>query len=61
MTYLSRSLVNKILAITRNDADSEEFSHLVKMEGGKTIALPTIEIVPRDPKVILEFINEINE
>jgi uroporphyrinogen-III synthase len=61
VTYLSRSLVNKILAITRNDADSEEFSHLVKMEGGKTIALPTIEIVPRDPKVILEFINEINE
>jgi uroporphyrinogen-III synthase len=61
VTYLYQSLVNKILAITRNDADSEEFSHLVKMEGGKTIALPTIEIVPRDPKVILEFINEINE
>lgn len=61
MTYLSRSLFNKILAITRNDAAAEEFSQLVKMEGGKTIALPTIEIVPRDPKVILEFINEINQ
>src|SRR5215212_2352119 len=31
------------------------------MEGGKTIALPTIEIVPRDPKVILEFIDDINQ
>jgi uroporphyrinogen-III synthase len=31
------------------------------MEGGKTIALPTIEIVPKDPKVILEFINELKE
>jgi uroporphyrinogen-III synthase len=58
---LSRSLVEKILAITRNDSDAEEFSQLVRIEGGKTIALPTIEIVPKDPKVILEFINEINE
>jgi uroporphyrinogen-III synthase len=59
--YLSKSLVKKILAITRNDADAEEFSQLVRMEGGKTIALPTIEIVPKDPKVILEFINELKE
>ena len=61
VTYLSRSLVKKILAITRNDADAEEFSQLVKMEGGKTVALPTIEIVPRDPKVILKFIDDINQ
>jgi uroporphyrinogen-III synthase len=61
VTYLSRSLFNKILAITRDDAAAEEFSQLVQMEGGKIIALPTIEIVPRDPKVILEFINKINE
>ncbi len=29
------------------------------MEGGEPIALPTIEIVPKDPEVILEFINEL--
>jgi uroporphyrinogen-III synthase len=33
----------------------------VRMEGGKSIALPTIEIVPKEPKVILEFINELKE
>jgi uroporphyrinogen-III synthase len=31
------------------------------MEGGKSIALPTIQIVPKDPQVILEFINELKE
>ena len=31
------------------------------MEGGKSIALPTIEIVPKGPEVILEFINELKE
>jgi uroporphyrinogen-III synthase len=59
--YLSQSFRKKILAITRNDADSEEFSQLVRMEGGKSIALPTIEIVPKDPEIILEFINELKE
>ena len=58
---MSQSFHKKILAITRNDADAEEFSQLVRMEGGKSIALPTIEIVPKGPEVILEFINELKE
>jgi uroporphyrinogen-III synthase len=58
---MSQSFRKKILAITRNDADAEEFSQLVRMEGGKSIALPTIEIVPKGPEVILEFIDELKE
>jgi uroporphyrinogen-III synthase len=59
--YLSQSFRKKILAITRNDANAAEFSQLVRIEGGKSISLPTIEIVPKDPEIILEFINELEE
>ena len=33
----------------------------MRTEGGESIALPTIEIVPKDPGVILEFIKELKE
>jgi uroporphyrinogen-III synthase len=58
---LFRSLDNRILAITRKDCDAREFSQLVSSEGGKTIALPTIDIIPKEPKVIEELLENINE
>ena len=58
---LSKSLESKILAITRNFVHAQDFSDLVKLEGGSTIALPTIEIVPKDPNVVQEFLNTVNE
>jgi uroporphyrinogen-III synthase len=58
---LSKSLESKILAITRNFFHAQDFSDLVKLEGGRTIALPTIEIVPKDPNVVQEFLNTVNE
>jgi uroporphyrinogen-III synthase len=50
-------LDGKILAITRNELEAREFSELVAAEGGRTIALSTIEIIPKDPSVVDEFIN----
>ena len=61
MILLTASLDKKTLAITRKDLDAQEFSELVLSEGGKAISLPAIEIVPRHPKVIEEFIGSINE
>ena len=58
---LSKSLESKILAITRNFVHAQDFSDLVKLEGGRTIALPTIDIVPKDPNVVQEFLNTVNE
>ena len=51
------TLDSKILAITRNDLEAREFSELVASEGGRTIALRTIEIIPKDPSVVDEFID----
>jgi uroporphyrinogen-III synthase len=50
-------LDGKLLAITRNELEAREFSELVAVEGGRTIALTTIEIIPKDPSVVDEFIN----
>jgi uroporphyrinogen-III synthase len=58
---LPPSLNNKIIAITRQDLYAQEFSQLVGSEGGKTVALPTIDIVPKEPKVVEEFINSMNK
>jgi uroporphyrinogen-III synthase len=55
------NLKNKILAITRKETDAQEFSQLVRAEGGNTISLPAIKVVPKDPKVIKEFISRIKE
>jgi len=54
-------LESKILAITRKFLHAQDFSDLVKLEGGRTIALPTIDIVPKDPNVVQEFLNTVNE
>ena len=49
-------LKNKIVAITRNARDAREFSHLVSEQGGRAIALPTIEIVPRNHRLQKSFL-----
>lgn len=53
------ALKNKILAITRNERDASEFSKLVRVEGGRVIALPTIEIVPAGPQAVQEFLDKL--
>jgi uroporphyrinogen-III synthase len=58
---LPSRLDNKILAITRNNLEAREFSELIAMQGGRAIPLPTIEIVPKDPSVLNEFINIVNK
>ena len=58
---VSSSLDSKILAITRNNLEAREFSELVASQGGRAIPLPTIEIVPRDPSTVDEFIDIINK
>ena len=52
---------SKLLAITRKGPDAQEFSRLVVSEGGETILLPTIDVVPKDPEVISEFISIMRE
>jgi uroporphyrinogen-III synthase len=54
-------LRSKILAITRSDRDAKEFLQLVKEQGGTAIALPAIEIVPKDPQVAEEFIDKLRK
>ncbi len=54
-------LKNKILAITRSDRDAKEFLQLVREQGGKAIALPTIEIVPKGPQVAEEFLDQLRK
>jgi uroporphyrinogen-III synthase len=52
-------LKNKILAITRSEQDAAEFSKLVSAEGGRAIALPTIEIVPAGPQAAQVFLDKL--
>src|SRR5919205_812771 len=52
-------LTNKILAITRNEHEASEFSQLVSEQGGRAIALPTIEIVPAGLHAVQEFIDRL--
>lgn len=52
-------LKNKILAITRSEQDAKEFLQLVREQGGWAIALPVIEIVPRGPEVVEEFLDKL--
>jgi uroporphyrinogen-III synthase len=44
------------MAITRSGQSVKEFSDLVILEGGRVFALPTIDIIPTDPKVVEEII-----
>jgi len=52
-------LKNKIVAITRSEYDSTEFSHIVRKEGGRPMALPTIEVVPKGQEAAKEFIEKL--
>jgi uroporphyrinogen-III synthase len=54
---MQSALDRKILAITRDELEAREFSELVASEGGRTIALRTIERIPKDQSVVDEFIN----
>jgi uroporphyrinogen-III synthase len=54
-------LKNKVIAITRSESDAVEFSRLVNAEGGRAIALPTIEIVPKGPQAEKEFLEKMQE
>lgn len=45
------------MAITRSGQSAKEFSDLVILEGGRVFALPTIDIIPTDPKVVEEIIH----
>jgi uroporphyrinogen-III synthase len=57
---LSSKYKGKIMAITTSGRSIKEYSDRVTSEGGRLIALPTIEIVPSDPKVVRKFIQMIN-
>jgi uroporphyrinogen-III synthase len=54
-------LKNKILAITRSEQDAKEFLQLVRGQGGWAIALPVIEIVPRGPEAVEEFLDKLRK
>jgi len=58
---MPKKLKNKILAITRSEQDAKEFLQLVGEQGGWAIALPVIEIVPRGPDVVEEFIDKLRK
>lgn len=54
-------LKNKILAITRHELKAREFSQLVSEQGGRAIALPTIELVPGGPEAVQEFLDKLQK
>jgi len=53
------ALRNRIIAITRSRQDADEFLQMVAAEGGTTIALPTIQIVPKGPKAAADFLGKL--
>lgn len=54
-------LANKTLAITRNERAAREFLQLVDGQGGRAMALPTIEIVPKGPEAAIEFLEKLQK
>jgi uroporphyrinogen-III synthase len=54
-------LKDKVLAITRSERDAKEFLQLVREQGGRAIALPAIEIVPKGPEVAEQFIDKLRK
>lgn len=50
---------NRIIAITTSGRSISEFSARVISEGGRVIALPTIDIIPSKPKVVEELVKTI--
>jgi len=55
------ALKGKVLAITRSKKEAEEFSGLVSAEGGRSIALPTIEIVPKGQAAAKSFMDALRQ
>jgi uroporphyrinogen-III synthase len=49
-------LRDRVIAITRSEQDAQEFSALVKEQGGRAIVVPAIEIVPAGAQVGQEFL-----
>lgn len=56
---MTPDLNNKIIALTSSGRSIKEFSDRVISEGGRIIALPTIEIIPNEPKVVEQIIQTI--
>ncbi|HYY87060.1 MAG TPA: uroporphyrinogen-III synthase [Nitrososphaeraceae archaeon] len=56
---MGKTLINKIIAITRNKSSNTEFIRLVRQEGGIPISLPTIKLIPIDSKQFLEKFTQI--
>src|ERR687889_1882464 len=54
-------LRNKILAITRSKSDAKDFLQLVREQGGRAIAIPAIEIVPKGPEVAEQFLGKLRK
>lgn len=53
------ALRNRIIAITRSRQDAGEFLRLVSAEGGRAIALPTIQVVPKGTKAARNFLDKL--
>lgn len=54
-------LKNKILAITRSERNAGEFILQVEKEGGRAIALPTLEVVTKGPEAARAFLSKLQE
>lgn len=54
-------LKHKILAITRSEHDAGKFIQRVAKEGGRAIALPTIEVVPKGPEAAKDFLARLRQ
>ena len=55
------SLEGKTIAITRGEREAAEFSRLAGAAGGRAIALPTIEIVPKGRQAAEEFLDKLRK
>ena len=53
---MTLGLSNRIIAITTSGRSISEFSENVIAVGGRVIALPTIDIIPCEPKVLEDFV-----
>lgn len=50
-------LDGKVIAITRGEESAKDFVNMVELNKGKAIALPTISLVPRESKIMIEFLD----
>jgi uroporphyrinogen-III synthase len=54
-------LDGKVIAITRDEESAKDFVQMVESRNGKAIALPTISLAPKDPEVIIKFLDMIRD